>query len=215
MPIPKNLNDTKNKLSQESNEFVEISDEIIEPIRQKNSRTIFETIKVNQPKPLAYSWLLKIIVFLGILSCILIGSLALGNTFLEYQRPDFGEENMIEKNQVKRNDFDKTRPNQYPLEKRLMAVSVEFVVIAGLVIIGAFLIYRNTDGIFVKNKFFVIAVIVGVVILLGVVSALIFSQNTAIPKVLREKRDGFRSLRDDKHAPKLDRIDQIPNNSQK
>jgi hypothetical protein len=214
MSIPKNLNDTKNQLSQESNEFVEISEQALEPLQPKDSSTIFETIKVNQPKPLVYSWLLKIIVFLGILGCVLVGSLALGNVFLEYQRPDFVEENMIGRNQTRRNDFDKMRPNQYSLEKRLMAISIEFVVITGLVIIGAFLIYRNTDGIFVKNKVFLIAVIAIAVILLGLLSMQVFSQNIAIPKAFREKRDGFRSLRGDKHPPRLDRIDQIPNNSQ-
>jgi hypothetical protein len=213
MSLQKNIKPTENVMIEESNEFVEISDDIIKPVEQKDSKIIFETIKVSQPKPLVYSWLLKILIFLGILSCILVGSLALGNAFLEFHRPDFVEENNIGRNQSRRNEFGNFNQRQYPIEKRIMAISVEFIVIAGLVILGAFLIYRNTDGILVKNKVILVSVIVLVTVLLGIVASLIFSQNTSIPRAIREKRDGLRGLKDFRHQPKKDIIDQSQINS--
>lgn len=206
----------------DQNEFVALNYNYSENSNLVDSKIMFDKIQNVKPRSVTYIRIRNLIILFGVILSLVFGSLIMSLIFWEIEKPEFvyeidstsqingnslQESNIVSVETLNKipnlNDrktsstFNQTKEitNEIQIDKRLMGISFEFVIIATWMIFGTFLIYRNTDWFLVKNRRILIVLILLIICLFGSLFLVIIHQNNGLPRAARSIRNNFRELR--------------------
>jgi hypothetical protein len=196
-------------------------------------------------KPAIYATIRTILIIVGLLFFVLISALSIGYNISEFENPDLGGKEIINEitnvinpglNQpnmiLPRPPFGGINPNRLNrlppeivqkieqhrganLITRIFGLSFEFVVVAAILTLLSYLIYRHTDWPFVKNKVLLAFLIVLVSVIISLGFWMLFRNDSRIPRALRGHRDVIRERVFRRQGPSSQVVESIeitPNN---
>jgi hypothetical protein len=174
-------------------------------------------------KPAIYSTFRTFLMLGGLFLFVLFSALSIAYNISEFENPDLGAKEIISEItevinpgtdqpnvNVQRPAFSDNNPNRLlrlppeiaqkiqqrreaNLASRILGISFEFVVIASILTLLSYLIYRHTDWPFVKNKLLLAFLIILVSVIISLGFLMLFRQDNRIPRALRGHRDNWRS----------------------
>jgi hypothetical protein len=200
--------------TEREDDFV-VDNEITDSKIDFDPKTLYTKSLETKRKPAIYSTLRTALIVLGLLFFVFISALSIGYNISEFENPELGGKEIINEitNVINSNiphqrlPMVRSNPQQLlPLEivqkieqhreanliTRILGISFEFILIAAILTLLSYLIYRHTDWPFVKNKILLAFLIVLVSIIISLGFWMLFRNDNRIPRAVRGHRDDLR-----------------------